>query len=498
MHKRVMFALAALIIVGCTSPAATPPPTATMAVPANVSSNGVVADGNVLPVRDVTLNMTQTGTIAKIFVAAGETVTAGQPLVQLDTRALQLRLDQANVGLARAQAKYNQLVAGASSQSIAVAKAGLSKAEAAAAQVDANVSKSDIDAAKSQLVDAKSALTNLTNPTATDRAVAQAAVDKAAANLTQQRAALSAAKTSANLAMQQAVLTLSQAQITYASSKDNWQYVQDNGRDPFYTSVRLSDAQKQNYYDAMGRAESAMHVAELQVQNTQVAYANAQQAESSGVAAAEASLRDAQARLDQILHPDAGRIAAAQARVSAAEATLARLQGSARAAQLDTAAADVAQARAQLDQIAATPRDVDVTAADVEITAAKVAVAQAQYDLDQATLTAPFAGVVADMNLTVGELLTPAMPALVIADTSVWHVETEDLTELDVVHIHAGDTVSVSFDALPDLTIAGTVRTVNALGKNRQGDIVYTVVVDLATSDPRLQWNMTATIQLSV
>ena len=346
MHKCVTFALASLLMVGCTAPTTTPPTTATIVAPANVPSNGVVADGKVLPVRDVTLNVTQTGTVAEIFVAAGEKVSAGQPLLRLDTRALQLRLDQANVGLARAQAKYDQLVAGASSQSIAVANAGLRKAKAAAAQIDANVSKSDIDAAKSQLVDAKSALANVTNPTATDRALLQAAVDKATANLAQQRAALSAAKTSANVAMQQAVLTLSQTQITYASSKDNWQYVQDNGRDPFYTSVRLSDAQKQNYYDAMVRAESAMHVAELQVQNTQVAYANAQQAEASGVATAEASLRDAQARLDQLLYPDAGRIAAAQARVSAAEAALSRLQGSARAAQIDTSAADVAQAQA--------------------------------------------------------------------------------------------------------------------------------------------------------
>jgi hypothetical protein len=42
--------------------------------------------------------------------------------------------------------------------------------------------------------------------------------------------------------------------------------------------------------------------------------------------------------------------------------------------------------------------------------------------------------------------------------------------------------------------IAGTVRQVQALGTNRQGDIVYTVVVDLNESDPRLRWNMTATI----
>jgi len=122
--------------------------------------------------------------------------------------------------------------------------------------------------------------------------------------------------------------------------------------------------------------------------------------------------------------------------------------------------------------------------------------AQAQYDLDQATLTAPFAGVVATMDLTVGQLMTPALPAVVIADMQVWHVETEDLTELQVVNVHVGDAVSVSFDAIPDLVLPGTVRSINQFGRNRQGDIVYTVAIDLAKSDPQLRWNMTATIKV--
>jgi HlyD family secretion protein len=79
-------------------------------------------------------------------------------------------------------------------------------------------------------------------------------------------------------------------------------------------------------------------------------------------------------------------------------------------------------------------------------------------------------------------------------DARTWHVETEDLSELDVVHVAAGDAVEVTVDALPDVMLAGTVRQVQALGTNRQGDIVYTVVVDLNESDPRLRWNMTATI----
>jgi HlyD family secretion protein len=295
--------------------------------------------------------------------------------------------------------------------------------------------------------------------------------------------------------MDQAVQALNQTQITYASTKENWQYVTDNQRDPF-SHARLNDAQQQQYYDAMIKAESAMHSAELQLQTTQVAYDNAQQAESSGVAIAEARVSDAQARLDQLQYPDDSRLAAAQAKVSLAESNLARLQGGARTAQLDTAAADVAQAEAQYAQIAAPARDVDLAAAKVEIDAATIAVAQAQYDLDQATLTAPFAGVVATMDLTVGQLMTPALPAVVIADMQVWHVETEDLTELQVVNVHVGDAVSVSFDAIPDLVLPGTVRSINQFGRNRQGDIVYTVAIDLIKSDPQLRWNMTATIKV--
>ena len=91
-------------------------------------------------------------------------------------------------------------------------------------------------------------------------------------------------------------------------------------------------------------------------------------------------------------------------------------------------------------------------------------------------------------------MVSPNTVAAIMLDAGAWHIETEDLSELDVVHIAVGDVVSVTVDALPDVTLAGVVREVQALGTNRQGDIVYTVVVDLTESDPRLRWNMTATI----
>lgn len=498
MRTRIAIGMALMLaLTGCTqAPAEMAAPTAVM-IQSAVVNDAVVADGRVVPVRDVTLKMTQAGTVAEILVAEGATVTAGQALVRLDSRALELRRDQAQAGLDRAQAKYDQLKAGATGEAIAMAEAGVSKAQAVAAQVVASVSDADIVSATAQLTEAQLALETMRNPSETDRAVAEAAVQKAQATLTQQRDALSAAKTAAQLTMEQSVQTLTQAQITYSSSKDNWQYVVDNDRDPFATNKKLSDAQKQTYYDAMVRAESAMHVAELQLQNARVAYETAQRAEVSGVAAAEATLRDATTRLDQIINPDAQRIAAAEARVAAAEATLNRLKGASRVAQLDTAKADVAQAQAQFEMTAADPRDVDLAVAAADVVSAQVAVAQAQYDLDQATISAPFVGTVAQLNLTVGDYVTPATPAVVLADMSGWAVETDDLTELDVVHVAVGDAVQVRFDALPDLELAGTVQGIEALGQNRQGDIVYTVRVDIPATDARLHWNMTATIEVT-
>jgi HlyD family secretion protein len=68
------------------------------------------------------------------------------------------------------------------------------------------------------------------------------------------------------------------------------------------------------------------------------------------------------------------------------------------------------------------------------------------------------------------------------------------LTELDVVGLGPGKQVTLTFDAIPDLTLTGTVRYVRPIGGDRRGDIVYTVVVDPARQDTRFLWNMTAVV----
>ena len=87
-------------------------------------------------------------------------------------------------------------------------------------------------------------------------------------------------------------------------------------------------------------------------------------------------------------------------------------------------------------------------------------------------------------------------PVAELGDLTAWQVETDDLSELDIVRVQEGQTVEVTFDAIPGLAPSGTVERVQPKGEKKLGDMTYTVIVRLANPDPRLRWNMTAVIDL--
>ena len=65
------------------------------------------------------------------------------------------------------------------------------------------------------------------------------------------------------------------------------------------------------------------------------------------------------------------------------------------------------------------------------------------------------------------------------------------------MRLNEGDQVKISFDALPGVELPGTISRIKPIGKNSQGDIVYTVVVKPAQHDARLRWNMTASVSIT-
>ena len=107
-----------------------------------------------------------------------------------------------------------------------------------------------------------------------------------------------------------------------------------------------------------------------------------------------------------------------------------------------------------------------------------------------------FDGLVAGLDMRPSEFVPAGQPIVRLADAAVWQIETTDLTELGVARTYVGAPATITFDALPGVTLPGTVARIKGFGENRQGDITYKVVVNPTQQDARLRWNMTATVNI--
>jgi HlyD family secretion protein len=174
------------------------------------------------------------------------------------------------------------------------------------------------------------------------------------------------------------------------------------------------------------------------------------------------------------------------------------------AVQRAVAEADLANAQAALDEAIADydadgeAPDADlVTAAAARLETAKAALAAAQAASEQLVLRAPFAGVITEMELKAGEFISAGQPSVTVADLTAWIIETEDLTELDVVKLQNGQPASISLDALPDAALNGSVTAIADTYGQRQGDITYRVTIRLANAPADMRWGMTAQVKFT-
>ncbi|MCX6059863.1 MAG: efflux RND transporter periplasmic adaptor subunit [Chloroflexi bacterium] len=143
-----------------------------------------------------------------------------------------------------------------------------------------------------------------------------------------------------------------------------------------------------------------------------------------------------------------------------------------------------AEAKHQYDISADGPNADQLTLAKANLEAAKDA-------LSNYVLTAPFDGVVADVNVKLGDQVGIETRAISIANFNSWVVETTDITELEVVKLSIGQKVTLVPDALPDVTLNGIVTDISQAYVQQGGDILYMVRISLTDSDPRLKWGMT-------
>ena len=132
--------------------------------------------------------------------------------------------------------------------------------------------------------------------------------------------------------------------------------------------------------------------------------------------------------------------------------------------------------------------------ARTQMRASQAALDSATQNLAHNELVAPWDGTIADLPLTLDEYVQPGQPIATLADFSIWKVETDNLTEIEVPDVSVGQSVSINPDALPELQLNGIVSSISQLFTEKRGDVTYTVTIDLEDSDPRLRWGMTMVV----
>lgn len=350
------------------------------------SSDEVIAEGRLLPIKFVDLSFNTSGLVEEVFVEEGDQVEADQLLARLSNREeYEASIASAQLELANAQQEIKTLYD----------EAPLAAAEALQELVSA---PDDVSSAQNTLDSLETGVVDSTD------------------------------------------IEIARANVAFAEKK-------------------LNDAQDA-YRPYANRAESNLTRAAL----------------LSRLAEAEQEYEDAVRRLNALTGaPTEGKIERAQADLVLAKARQAE-----------------AERRYEILKNGPDPDQLALAESRVENAEAKLAAAQAA--LLRLELRAPFNGTIASNSLKVGEYVAPGAPVVMLVDFSDWILETTDLTELNVVRISEGSPAVITCDALPDSLFPGRVNRINAIGENRQGDITYTVQVEMDSRDERLLWNMTCSV----
>ncbi len=161
-----------------------------------------------------------------------------------------------------------------------------------------------------------------------------------------------------------------------------------------------------------------------------------------------------------------------------------------------------------------TTAELGVTSAQTQIESAKLALQQAKDTAAARQVTAPIDGTVTTLNIGDGDTLgstssasssasgsgastsaSSSSSALVITDLSSFEA-TVTLAEADIASVKVGQKATMTFDALPDLTLTGKVESVDSAGTVSQGVVSYTVTIVPDVANDSVKGGMTVTADI--
>lgn len=128
-------------------------------------------------------------------------------------------------------------------------------------------------------------------------------------------------------------------------------------------------------------------------------------------------------------------------------------------------------------------------------------IAQKQATLDDAQTTlaeyyirAPFAGIISSVDAQKGTDSSSSTDAAIIISPE--QIVEISLNEVDVANVSIGQPVTLTFDAIPNLTLTGKVASIDTVGTVSQGVVSYTVKIALDAQDSRIKPGMSVSASI--
>lgn len=152
----------------------------------------------------------------------------------------------------------------------------------------------------------------------------------------------------------------------------------------------------------------------------------------------------------------------------------------------------VAQRQAELNLKRATARQPDVDSALADVITAQAGVESANARLEKKILRAPADGTITKVDIKVGEISTPQKEVIVLQDVTNLYLEA-NIGEGNISTIALGQSVSVSYDALPGQSFTADVSSIDPSATEDGTVINYKIkalIEDAAGIRPGMTANM--------
>lgn len=401
-------------------------------------SSLVSATGVVVPEQEALLSVSAGGVVEDVLVSKGDQVSAGQVLVKLEgTEQQAAAVSAAELALANAQFALDNLF---EDTNLLAAQALRSAETAERALEDLNNPELQQALALQAVADAQKAVdTTERNARYTQSTASQADIDAQKAQVVMVRDALDKAN-------------------------EDFEPHANKPEDNLTRAHFLSrQAAAQQIYDNAVRRLNAMQGtgSEVDINVAEAEYITAQ-----------AALLQAERDLERVLDgPDPGEIALFEAQIE--------------------------KGQRDFETFSAGPDPDDVILAEARLSNAEAQLAAAKEMLADLELAAPFDGVISAVHVNSSEWVAPGSPVLLMGDLNHLQVRTTDLSEIDVARISLDDKAIVTFDALPDLVLEGTVISIAPKADEGSG-VNFPVIIELSEIPPALRWGMTAFVDIDV